>query len=701
MDLSLQWHGTPPEHVATLLEALVALPEAETAPDGVVCLCPDATSIAPPAGADGAGLVAFVAGIGRLRQDEGRRQLAASLTAWVDRGAILIAPHHKDASDLAALLGLPADRVRALSAPLPTDRVGAAAPGGRDIVVVEDGITAHQLDVVLRAVALVRRLGGDSRLVVPAATAGHLAQPGSRAGAFDLIGGQDVVAAEDWRAAASTAGALLLLGIEPDHAWTLREALATGVPVVAAAGPALSGHLDAAGAPAYPFGPELTQLADALHAATSAGRGAGVGRAAREAVLAQTAESAARTLLTILVDAATGSAAPTRIPAGPAVSVSSPAGEGLNIGIINPHPSAGGGERFLRKLVGTLAQHPSRPRLTLVCQEDSARNFDAGLEELRALGVAVHQAPASELESVFAAVTPDRDVAYCPWPHLAWPPAVDGPLVCTFHDVNWRHFDVLSPEQKRQLDAQTPAWLERCAAVVHSSQFIADEVAGFFGPDYPAHVIPLTADLGGTPVSEAERTVLRRRHALPQRFVFSPAGRHLHKNYATLVAACRLLRAQGRPVSVVATGAATDISYHGPDLIGLGYVSERDISVLYDLSCGVVQTSLYEAGSWPMIEAMDAERPVACSDIPSVVEQVQRLDLDAQLFDPTDVAAVAEALVTLATGPADAEAIAANAARVRSLEWSAVADSYLSVLQDAAAAGRQHVAAAASGARGT
>ena len=683
MDLSLYWRGEAPPHVTGLLEALVALPEAEHAPEGRVLLCPDATSMAPPAADADVALVAFVGATARLGDDAGRRELAELLGSWVARGTVLLAPNRRTADELAALLGVPAQTVHAVAVPLPGDRLPAELGArGTDIVALDEGLSPQALDPLLRATALVRRFGSPARLVLPTAVAGTVILPGSVAGHHDLVPGQDVVAVDDWRAAAEDAGVLLLAAVDRDLGWTLREALATGRPVVAAGGPALAGHLDALGAPAYPFAGDVVQLAEALHAALRDDRGSALGASARAAVLAESPQAAARALLAALAAAVT--ATHRRRPSATTVSVGREAArDGLAIGVINPHPSAGGGERFLRQLLRSLTAHPSRPRITLVCQEDPARNFDAGLDELRALGIDVHQGPADRLEAIFEARTAGRDVAYCPWPHLAWPPDVDGPLVCTFHDVNWRRFDVMSAEQKRLLDAQTPAWLQRCAAVVHSSRFIADEVAEFFGRDYPAHVIPLTADLGGAAIGDAERAALRRRHALPGRFVFSPAGRHLHKNYAVLAAACSLLRAQGRPVPVIATGAATD-RYHGPDLIGLGYVSEREISVLYDLCCGVVQTTLYEAGSWPMIEAMDARRPVACSRIPSIVEQVDRLGLDARLFDPTDVAAVAAALVALHRGDGTHEMLEHNAQRVRSLQWSAVADDYLQVLCSAA-----------------
>jgi glycosyltransferase involved in cell wall biosynthesis len=690
MDLSLHWGSALPRPFAGLLDALVALPEAEAAGDGVVVLCPDATATAPPEGGQDAALVAFVGHVMRLRDPAGRRQLAVSLDAWVERGTHFVVPNAGAADDLAALLGVPAERVHALAIPLPADGVPAdatAAPGThrRDVVLIDEGLRAEQLDGVLQAFALARRFGAaDARLVLPARVGAHLALPGSAAGMLGLVGGRDVVAATSWQDAVEGAAALVLLGVEADLAWTLRQALATGVPVLAPAEPVALGHLAALGAPAYPCGLELPALADAIHAAVLGHRGPDVGPLARAAVLRETPQRAARALLDILTAATTASA--TEPAPAPRVEVAESDRDGLAIGIINPHPSAGGGERFLRQLVGALAEHPSRPRITLVCQEDPSRTFDAGLDDLRRRGVAVHLAPAERLEEVYAQVTADRDVSYCPWPHLAWPPAIDGPLVCTFHDVNWRHFDVMAAEQKRQLDEQTPQWLERCDAVVHSSRFIADEVAQFFGPDYPAHVIPLTADLSGAPITDAQRADLRARHALPERFLFSPAGRHLHKNYAVLAAACALLRAEGRPVTVVATGAATDLAFHGPDLIGLGYVSGRDISLLYDLCDGVVQTSLYEAGSWPMIEAMDALRPVACSRIPSIVEQVERIGLEAELFDPTSAEDVATSLAALWDGVSAGtapEAIAANAAAVRALQWSEVADAYLDVLEGA------------------
>jgi glycosyltransferase involved in cell wall biosynthesis len=146
-----------------------------------------------------------------------------------------------------------------------------------------------------------------------------------------------------------------------------------------------------------------------------------------------------------------------------------------------------------------------------------------------------------------------------------------------------------------------------------------------------------------------------------------------------LDAALRLLRREGRPIKVVASGALTDIRYHGPDLIGLGYVNARELQALYEESDGMVQTSLYEAGSFPMWEAMAAHKPVAISRIPPVVEQVERLGATVELFDPLDPEDVAAALARLWDGsPATSpETLERNAAATAARSWNDVAGDYL------------------------
>jgi glycosyltransferase involved in cell wall biosynthesis len=187
------------------------------------------------------------------------------------------------------------------------------------------------------------------------------------------------------------------------------------------------------------------------------------------------------------------------------------------------------------------------------------------------------------------------------------------------------------------------------------------------------------------PVSRAHAAAVRRRFCLPRRFLLFPAVRSPHKNHMALQRALELMRSRGRPVSVVTTGAETDAWFHGPDLIGLGYVSDDTLRALYELSDGLVTPTLYEAGSFPVFEAMMVGRPVACSRIPPLVEQLERDGAVAELFDPNAPADIAAALQRLrGMGPLRrARVVRHNRTAVGRRSWADVADGYMRVFEQA------------------
>ena len=100
-------------------------------------------------------------------------------------------------------------------------------------------------------------------------------------------------------------------------------------------------------------------------------------------------------------------------------------------------------------------------------------------------------------------------------------------------------------------------------------------------------------------------------------------------------------------MTVITTSDQTDIAYHGPDMIGIGYVTDDTLRALYDMSDGLVTPTLYEAGSFPIFEAMMVGKPVVCSRIPPIVEQLERDGAEAELFDPNDPIDIAAALTRL------------------------------------------------------
>lgn len=90
-------------------------------------------------------------------------------------------------------------------------------------------------------------------------------------------------------------------------------------------------------------------------------------------------------------------------------------------------------------------------------------------------------------------------------------------------------------------------------------------------------------------------------------------------------------------------------------------VEDDELPLLYNLASGVVMPSLHEGFGYPPLEAMACGTPVASSYTTSLGEIVG----DAALtFDPTDVSAIADALIRLLSD----EALRADL-RARGLEW--------------------------------
>jgi glycosyltransferase involved in cell wall biosynthesis len=677
MELELHWSGDWPEYVEPLLAALESLPETEDAAEGSVAFCPDAVQFAPPV-SDRA-LVAMIPQVDLLLDPAQRVAVADGLAQWARRGALFTVPTPAAAATLRALLNLEPSRVRVLPLPLPPGRIPPhTTSSGHDIL----ALGGVDVEVILSATRLLRLAGLDPRLLLAAPNGPAIAQPGGgSAAAHGLMPGHEVVAVADWREAVAQAGVLVLGTADLGTGWVLREALACGRPVVVPSTPWTRDHLAAVGADAYLYS-TLPNLVSAVAAALRRQRGQALEAAAYEAVRAESWENAARTLYRVLSDAVAPEPAPVRT-APIRTSTAAVVREPLRVCVVNPNANGGGGETFMHQLSVAMASHASTPEITLVCQVRPGALFDHRTSTLTEAGVRTSVVHGEDLTTALSEAA-NANVVYYAWPHASDPPAISAPLVCTIHDVNWKHFDIYSPQERAMIERQVPAWLGRASAVTHSSEFIRSEVERYYGASPSLqHVIPTAAQPPGTPTSPEQRNRVCHRFGLPRRFLLSPNGAHRNKNYPVLESALRVLRKDGRPVPVIASGMGTEF-FHGPDLIGLGYIRASEVRALYELCDGIVQPTLYEAGSFPLFEAMAMHKPVAISKIPPIVEQVERAGATAELFDPLDPVDVAAAIWRLWDGsPVTVPAVlAANANAVAARTWDDVAGDYLKLFSE-------------------
>ncbi len=232
------------------------------------------------------------------------------------------------------------------------------------------------------------------------------------------------------------------------------------------------------------------------------------------------------------------------------------------------------------------------------------------------------------------------------------------PSIYNPHDLQHVHLPEFFTEEQitcRELGYRKAC--EHARAVVATSRAVKEDLVHSYGLE-PAKitVIPVGAPtvLYESPTQQLLGEV-RQKYKLPERFALYPGQTWPHKNHQRLLEAVHQLRERhGILLNLVCTGRKNDFwsTLHDQilkrNLSGqvhfLGYLDGSELRALYRLSQFVVFPSLFEAGSFPVLEAFHESVPVACSAIPPL----QEYGGDAVLqFDPRSVESIVHALLRL------------------------------------------------------
>jgi glycosyltransferase involved in cell wall biosynthesis len=302
------------------------------------------------------------------------------------------------------------------------------------------------------------------------------------------------------------------------------------------------------------------------------------------------------------------------------------------------------------------------------------------------------------------------DLVYFTYPYLVPCPRLPMPMVATPHDFNYKRIDSLPRSWRARMDREMPEWLDRCARLVVSSEFIASEIACLY-PAFAGKVRVVRLGIPGNSYcpSEADLASCRQRMGLPESFLMTAGWIAPHKNQRIIFQALGELRRRGVNIPLVCVGPNSDrlrpdaegrrsshvedvvqtaegagLQY-GKDCLGLGYVDDADIACLYRLATALIVPSLYEAGSFPAIEAMLAGCPVICSRIPPLAEQVALVEGNAWLYEPQSFDALASVIEEILREPERARETARRASDIVPgvYSWDKAAKGYLSAFEEA------------------
>ncbi len=320
----------------------------------------------------------------------------------------------------------------------------------------------------------------------------------------------------------------------------------------------------------------------------------------------------------------------------------------------------GGTEIYLRNLLAALAEVDSRNEYVVFTNRETgadlapcAPNFRAAPQPVRA-AIRPLRILWEQTGLVAAARRHGVDVMFNPG--FTCPLVGAPPNVTVFHDMQHKRL----PEHFRWFDL--PFWrlllwgaARRSRRLIAVSAATRDDVRRFYGRD--AAVIHHG-------VEPALFAIARERR--PERFLLCVSTLHPHKNLD------RLIRAFDAPgMTLVLAGlrgfhaAALEASIRERGLehrVTLtGWIPRGELYELYRRAWAFVYPSTFEGFGMPVLEAMAAGLPVACSDIPPLRE----IAGDAvRYFQPESEEQIAAAVRALAEGaPCGTEAAQAIAAR--------------------------------------
>ena len=256
------------------------------------------------------------------------------------------------------------------------------------------------------------------------------------------------------------------------------------------------------------------------------------------------------------------------------------------------------------------------------------------------------------------------------------------PVVLTIHDLTFLHEGSArrADENRRKL-AAIQRRIDRSAAIVTDTQFVADDVARHLDiGSRPLSVVPL--GIPPTVAASANRPVF----LTDGPFLLALGNCLPHKNFHALIDMAdhapdlRIVIA-GKKATPYGQSLDRQISRRGlGDRVVLpGEVSDADRQWLYEHCEGLLFPSLTEGFGLPVLEAMQCGKPVFLSRLTCLPEIAGDLGFYFESFEPQRMAAQCrEGLGRVRLDPTYADRARDHAAR---FSWAAAAENYLRIYE--------------------
>jgi glycosyltransferase involved in cell wall biosynthesis len=258
------------------------------------------------------------------------------------------------------------------------------------------------------------------------------------------------------------------------------------------------------------------------------------------------------------------------------------------------------------------------------------------------------------------------------------PDMMESPNVLTVQDLQHLHFpEFFTPADLQLRDQLYAQSARRARHVICASEFTRRDVHARFGVplERMSTVWNIPSRVMWSAIAPSQAETLLQRMGVGGPFLLYPAQCWPHKNHVRAVEAyARAASSLPAGMRLVFTGRAFPADHPAAllireralegSIVHLGFRSPREIRALMQRCTALFFPSLFEGFGMPVAEAIIAGRPVACSNVASLPEIAGPAALT---FDPTDVDAMATALVEISTREGLREELARESLKRRSL----------------------------------
>lgn len=268
------------------------------------------------------------------------------------------------------------------------------------------------------------------------------------------------------------------------------------------------------------------------------------------------------------------------------------------------------------------------------------------------------------------------------------------PTVVTVHDLGYRYFPATHTwRQRLYLDWSTQWGVLAATRLIAISQATCADLMRFYAAP-PGKITVVHEARPERATGETRRfSEVRSRYELKAPYLLYVGTIHPRKNLARLIEAyAKLVTAGEVPGDLVLAGGQGWLSDPLYELVQrlhltgrvrfLGYVPDADLPSLYQGACLFCFPSLYEGFGLPVLEAQFYGVPVMTANNSALPEIAGDAAL---LVDPTDVDAIADAMLRLSRDEAlRQQLIAAGYENIKRFSWEKAARETLAVLLAAA-----------------